>query len=688
MTLKFEDVLHARLGKLNDAVGDWSAMITKLDQLADEAGNGMKAQSDKARWQGANASVTRPFVDKTTKEFRDAVTQATSIRNILRDGHAAFQAAKDDLRHIVDHPPKGVTIWPDGVVARSVHPDRRGKGNTDPGPTMETMDSVRDQITRALNNATEADETVARALHAIVAKHPYDFGSDSYASLADFKKQDRERSLKDAETAVQLASKGPKMSDAELARFNELLADNHDNPIFSERFATRLGPKGTLDFYAGLTDPRQSPRPSDARIKELGETQKNLGLVLAQATHSDSPQMRQWKQDIIHLGPEVLDLPNHQKAYGFQVMSNLMRTGVYDKGFLNEYGNALVKTDKEMKLPRNFWNGPLVQNNHLNFGADNDFGRDPMTGFLKALSHNPDASTTFFNSTDPQDNAEYLLKDRLYFPDGMKDDGPLAARDAAGAALFSAATGMNADDTKAPFVEHTVEHQQVLDRSLRYLSETGDDFPPEMRDDMAKVLANHGDTVHRAASSLDAESAPLDRKQLLEVMKQVSRDQGAYGILNEGLNREMVHQIHDGHPSDPRETLLRAGHTTGFLEEARYLALKTDKEDPSWNAKWGYHLFGGAANFIPVVGDATQRGIDAVAYKWQLEEQKRIDEHLSDNNNQTFSVREEQLKALQEEWVKANPHHPNANNTYVLEHDIGGAAYDGNNRAKGLAGAQ
>ncbi|MEV0262773.1 hypothetical protein AB0I49_15725 [Streptomyces sp. NPDC050617] len=688
MTLKFEDVLHARLGKLNDAVGDWSAMITKLDQLADEAGNGMKAQSDKARWQGANASVTRPFVDKTTKEFRDAVTQATSIRNILRDGHAAFQAAKNDLRHIVDHPPKGVTIWPDGVVARSVHPDRRGKGNTDPGPSMETMDSVRDQITRALNNATEADETVARALHAIVAKHPYDFGSDSYASLADFKKQDRERSLQDAEAAVQLASKGPKMSDAELARFNGLLADNQDNPVFSERFATRLGAEGTLDFYAGLTDPRQSPRPSDARIRELGETQKNLGLVLAQATHSDSPQMRQWKQDIIHLGPEVLDLPNHQKAYGFQVMSNLMRTGVYEKSFLNDYGNALAKTDKDMKLPRNFWNGPLVQNNHLNFGADNDFGRDPMTGFLKALSHNPAASTTFFNTTDPQDNAEYLLKDRLYFPDGMKDDGPLAARDAAGAALFSAATGMTADDTKAPFVEHTVEHQQVLDRSLRYLSETGDDFPPEIRDDMAKVLANHGDTVHRAASSLDAESTPLDRKQLLDVAKQVSRDQNAYGILNEGLNREMVHQIHEGHPSDPRETLLRAGHTTGFLEEARYLALKTDKEDPSWDAKWGYHLIGGAANFIPVLGDATQRGVDAVAYAWQLEEQKRIDGELSDKNNETFSVREEQLRALEVEWVKANPHHPNANSDYVLKHDIGGAAYDGNSRAKGLAGEQ
>ncbi|ADI03422.1 hypothetical protein SBI_00301 [Streptomyces bingchenggensis BCW-1] len=685
--LTFEHVLHARLSRLNDAIDDWSAMITKLEKLAAEARNGLKARSDTARWEGANADVTRPFVDKTAKEFQDALTQATSIRNILRDALAAFTAAKDALRQIADHPPTGVTIWPDGVVARSLHPDRRGKGNTDPGPSAETLDAVRERIKHAVDQATEADETVARALDDILAGHPYDFGSDRYTSLDDYRRQDRERATKDADAALELAAKGSSLTDVQLARLDALFADNRDDPVFAERFTTGLGARGTFTFYAGITDPRQSPRPSDARIKELGEIQEHLGLVLAQASHGDSPRMRAWKSEVIALGPQVLDLPDHQQAYGFQVMSNLMRDGVYDKRFLNDYGTALVKTDQAMKLPWSFWNGPLVQNNHLNFGADNDFGRDPMTGFLKALSHNPYAATEFFGATAPQDNSQYLLKDRPSFPDGLPES-PVASRDATGAALFAAATGLYPDDKHARFVEHTADHRQVLERSLGYLAQTGDDFPPELRDDVAKVLANHGDEVHRATSALDPESSPLDREELLEVSKQISRNQDAYGILNEGLNQEMVRDIHAVGTGDPRETLLRAGHTVGFLEAARYLALETDKEDPSWKAKWGYHLVGGTVGFLPAVGDIAQRGVDVVAYAWQQEEQERIHDKLSDDNNKTFTVRERQLAALADEWAKASPRHPSADDPYILRNDIGGAAYDGNGRAKGLAGAQ
>ncbi|NEE29584.1 hypothetical protein G3M53_29555, partial [Streptomyces sp. SID7982] len=73
----------------------------------------------------------------------------------------------------------------------------------------------------------------------------------------------------------------------------------------------------------------------------------------------------------------------------------------------------------------------------------------------------------------------------------------------------------------------------------------------------------------------------LNRDQLLEVSKQISRDQNAYGMLNEGINREIVRDIHEDNPKDPKETLLRAGNTVGFLEQARYQALETDKDDPS-----------------------------------------------------------------------------------------------------------
>lgn len=227
----------------------------------------------------------------------------------------------------------------------------------------------------------------------------------------------------------------------------------------------------------------------------------------------------------------------------------------------------------------------------------------------------------------------------------------------------------------------------MLDRSLNYLSQAGNDFPPEMRDDMAKVLSRHSDVVGHTASTLaDDASDPrlLDRKELLEVSKQVSRDQNAYGMLNEAMNREMISDIHTGVPTDQKETLLRAGATVGFMEEARYQAIQTDKDDPSWDAKWLYHGFGAAANFIPVVGDVAQRGVDALAYQWQLDEQARINADISRQNGETFTVRERQLQALADEWAATNAHP--GENRYTLTHQINGAAFDGNQRASGLAG--
>ncbi|MFF2192744.1 hypothetical protein [Streptomyces sp. NPDC058157] len=152
------------------------------------------------------------------------------------------------------------------------------------------------------------------------------------------------------------------------------------------------------------------------------------------------------------------------------------------------------------------------------------------------------------------------------------------------------------------------------------------------------------------------------------------------------MNREMVKDIHEDRPSDPKESLLRAGATVGFLEEARYQALKTDKDDPSWEAKWLYHGFGGAANFIPVVGDAAQRGVDALAYQWQLDEQARINAEAVRQSGEAFSVRRYQLQALADEWAKVNP--ASGNNRYTLTSEINGAAFHGNQTAQGLAGDQ
>ncbi|MFE6133552.1 hypothetical protein ACFQ6Q_35630 [Streptomyces sp. NPDC056437] len=73
-----------------------------------------------------------------------------------------------------------------------------------------------------------------------------------------------------------------------------------------------------------------------------------------------------------------------------------------------------------------------------------------------------------------------------------------------------------------------------------------------------------------------------------------------------------------------------------------------------------------------------------MAYEWQTQEQSRIDAIPQRDNRDVFTGREQQLQALADEWAKANPDHTNTR--YTLTEEINGAAYNGNDRAKGLAG--
>lgn len=157
----------------------------------------------------------------------------------------------------------------------------------------------------------------------------------------------------------------------------------------------------------------------------------------------------------------------------------------------------------------------------------------------------------------------------------------------------------------------------------------------------------------------------------------------------EGVNQAIIADMHAPHEGDPKEELLRAGQTVGFMESARYHALDTDKDDPSWPAKWAYHGAGGVVNFVPVVGDALQRGVDAGAYAWQVEEQARIDDGLAIDKSENFQSRQAYLTALDEEWSRVNPGHKFSadGDEYLRQMDISLAALNGNKSANGTVGS-
>ncbi|MEU8827002.1 hypothetical protein [Streptomyces sp. NPDC048636] len=721
MGLTYQELHDLRLGTLHKAVTDWKTMVDKLEKLAN-GGDGDISAADLAKkangadWKGDNATVTKAFTTKTAEQFQDILTEARSVHTVLSGAYNKFIAHKKKLGEIVEWAAKqDIHITAQGTV--------KARDDVEMKPTQCQVDGVADQIKTLLGEVAETDRTAAAALR-FHAKDKYDFGSTGFKSFGAAKK-----SIDASNAFVKLAEKDPtKLSNKQLTQLNDLLKAHQGDPVFAERVAGELGAKGTLKFWSAATDlnswdgnDNSYRNPDrDERMKLLRTMEQRFGTTLGLASRQDGEGIHQWKDQVVALGGhQFADSNGEKRGYGFQLMSNLMRNGTYDKDFLTHYGNQLTAYEKkhtgDVELggvgnPKRHnvlpWDTPdaLAQNDPLHFGDDKDAGRDPMTGFMKALSRTPDASTEFFSTHEPQDNLKWVLKDRPVLDDSIPDGGygevheqktPRPYWESTGAALTAAATGVDPGDPSAKAPPHTPAHREILDQSLDYLSAKKDDFPPEMRDDMAKILVNHGDEFHQTASAKDddpGDPRQLDRKQLLEVTKQVSRDQDAYGLLNDGINREIVHDIHHDKPEDPKQTLERAGHTVGFLEEARYQALAdkvaADKQDAAWKTLWSYQGAGTVAAFIPEgnVAGAVDRGLFMASYAWRLDEEARIGAENLKQNGETFEGRSQQLKAFAEIWNKQYPDHPF--DEYTAREDIDRSALSGNATARGLPGRQ
>ncbi|MFC9172720.1 hypothetical protein [Streptomyces sp. DSS69] len=691
--MDLDTLRHGNFAQLNEAITAWKGMADKLKALDTDARDDLKAKADKANWAGLNATVSREFITKTVGEFSDAHTQATTIHNILKDTRDELVEYRTELDQALERGrKKNITVVPTGnggfTVTMVVHPDRAAKGTQVADHSQQDVDHLRDDVQRILNRATESDTSAAKVLKAIADQAEVGFSGAQYKdrdSAAD--------ALKKAEEAAKLIKeKGDEMTPEEFQRLNSTLGAYKNDLLFQEKFATTLGPKGVLEFWADLTEVSSPDDLARTQLDQLGDFQKNLGLTLAGATQSDSPAMRAWENDMVKFAGERYQTRGSQ-VWGFQLMSNLMRVGDYDDSFLNKYGNALVETEKKMKLPGNFWSGGVGGPNmpKMNFMGDEDFGRDPMTGFMTALANSPDASTEFFNTKEPQDNAEWVLKERKSFDDTPLDDGPNPALEATGKAMFAAVSGVgDPDDGGATFVEHTEAHREALKRSLGFLAETGDDFPPELRRDMAWALGNHGETVHKVMSD-PLGSSVMDEDQLLEVTKQISRNKDSYALLNEQMNYAILADI-NLNKEHPEDTLRDAGRTVGFLEQARQLTINTDESkdlrDTSWDQRWGYHVVGTIANQFG--GDIAQRGVDVITAAWAEEEGNRIGEKATDDRKANHEERNLQLRAIADHWYAENSEWAQNEKDFSKDRgvytQIRDAADHGNHKADGVGG--
>ncbi|MFE3383700.1 hypothetical protein [Streptomyces anulatus] len=171
----FQQLLNLKTKPLDTAIDDWVAMTKKLKELAKDARD-MSAYAEATAWKGQNAGVTKPFVTRTAGEFEDAVTQASSITNLLRSAYSELTRAKADLVAVYENPPQGVRIDPYGVV---VHLENTDSGQSEVDELVTRMESI-------LQRAADADARCTGGLAALT-KDSHQFSSVHYDSLKDAK---------------------------------------------------------------------------------------------------------------------------------------------------------------------------------------------------------------------------------------------------------------------------------------------------------------------------------------------------------------------------------------------------------------------------------------------------------------------------------------------------------------------
>ncbi|BET47283.1 PPE domain-containing protein [Kitasatospora aureofaciens] len=395
----YEDIIDAPLGKLKTAVDDWSEMAGKLETLAADATDGMKAKADKAAWEGVNAGVTKAFIHKTVKEFADAVVEAKGVHRILHEGYTAIKKAKDDLVNVRDHegPEAGIRVDGKGKVTAKKPLSEIPAARHDPDYSKllqeekKNIESWQKKIDLIVDNCGDTDVSLSKAL-AANATGRKDFGAPKYTKL------DQE----EAARAAALAAEGRDITHKQLVELNELLKDNSSSVEFSKHFYEKLGPEKSLAFFGQLaTDTYDYSKVDAERLKDVQELQKNLGLNLATASH-DKAFTDKWGPELRKLGTEHIALSKYDSGgpFGYQLLGGIMRYGNYDAKFLNPIAEHVAQL--HAKKPDLFAETKMVNGwlqNPFNPSGVNGAGYEPTTAMLEALGNSPEAAKKFF--TDP-----------------------------------------------------------------------------------------------------------------------------------------------------------------------------------------------------------------------------------------------------------------------------------------------
>ncbi|MEU3653741.1 DUF6571 family protein [Streptomyces sp. NPDC032161] len=696
----FEQLLNARLGPLDTAVTQWTEMITKLTELQTDA-KAMKSKADKATWRGENATVTKEFVTKSAKEFSDAVIEATSVRDLLKDAHALLKTAQSDLKDAYENPPPGITIYPDGVLSHRVHPDRRSADNTDPIATEAQFDALRGKLEGILKRANEADELCAWGLRALIQNHPNDFGSASLSGVADAKKMraEEKQQTENGREAAKLYARWEHLDDKERERLLTLAEGGKDSPAFSAALMQNLSYNGrdqqeaVLLLAGSLEGGGRDGHVSatDARLY------KALSGSLATATGPDSPigspggVASAWTDRLIATARDGNGLPaRHPGALkggsdGWNALTHLMAADagddvkydpetkgsspwnkdkgdpVYSDAFLTEVGDSIREWETNNKGAyredyMKAWQGTQA---------------DPMKGLLNAMSRNPSAATHYFDP-NTTDNLQYFMEDRDWPGADVQDKMPdetqyTSARAELGGALEAAATGRAPGTPLNPVGTHhdgaqAAIFERVMDEYAEATKKDQSAVPVSLRVPMADMIGDYASDVHQVLGknmdgSTDFNNLTIDRGDLTRIIRSTAEDPNAFGVIHasqtavvaEGLQRFPEESFRKEDPelrAWVKQSSAVLGHLDGVRGDVIYDLGQEKKDAAAWNKMMNYHVYGAPLTPIPVIGDVAQRAVDVGTAAYMNDLNTKIDADTRNNMINHYDNGERQMYAM------------------------------------------
>ncbi|WP_340560543.1 DUF6571 family protein [Streptomyces sp. GSL17-111] len=575
----YQDLTSADLGPLDEAVVKWRNLPGQFNTISREFDGKVAGRLRGSDWTGETADAAFVKLDAVTAQFLAAEDEAGAIHRLLESALEAFRSAQKRARAVRNEveEDRNLSISAQGVVSFSATAAADDDDGSRQRLYAETVSGYNTRVRAAVNDATDADEALHWALTQDRNGREQGFNAGTYDSV-EAAAEGRRQAARDAEVVTRILAEGTAASPADLRQLNRTLSRREGDPFFAEQVALKAGPRGVLEFWSGVTADQDRSKEQE---KILTRLQESLGHTLATATHSGSPEMREWKKDIIELGAERVIAPTNPGAdpvkartpYGFQVLSSLMHEGDYDSDFLQSYGRELIDFEKKADSKYVWTLG--VEPHYLNVGGT-DKGNDPMAGFLTALGNNPEASKEFFQAPDwdedyrkdkwekaLDDDLRYLLLERDWPHDPVEGEDPRRgyAYDELGRALESATLGV-------PYREVGLQRDDATANVMEQVAITVANTPdfvekrPGVINSLAEMGAGYIDDLAWGVAPYGGPMNPEDRANLFE------RGEPGHISLDEGAARRFLYNV--GRHEGGYETLSVAQHAyTASLMEAQ-----------------------------------------------------------------------------------------------------------------------